>query len=102
MLFIDNIKIYKLDEYNYSYEYLAEVEKKTGEKVMEWKPSRSYFGNLKQCLNSIKDKLVKDKIHSKDMSVDDLISYLNKLKNEYENCKLISKEPRKKKNDEEI
>lgn len=94
MLYIDNIRIYKVDEYNYSYDYLGYVEKKTGEMVLEWKQSRKYFGNLKQCLDSIKEKLLRDKldVKTKDLSVDEYIKEIEKLNGAYVNCELVCKE----------
>lgn len=83
MLYIDNIRIYKVDEYNYSYEVYKEKTKKDGIKEKVWVKSNSYFGTLDNCLKSIKDKVIKDLIKTNEMNVEDFIYELEKLHNCY-------------------
>lgn len=81
MIVIDNVKIYRLDKYCYSFDYVKKVTKKeTGKVEEEWFSSKRYFGTLIQTLEAVKEYLLKEKIELDVFTPQQFIKEIENLK----------------------
>lgn len=78
-LYIDNVRIIKLDDLNYTYEVYKKVEKKDKTIEYKWVASSSYYSSITHCLTAIKNKVISQCIKTKRMNVDEFIKVLTKL-----------------------
>lgn len=82
MIVIDTVRIYSVDKFCYSFDFLKSVKKKeTGLTEKEWFSSKKYYGTLVQTLDGVKEHLIKEKIELEIYSIDGFIKEINKLKN---------------------
>lgn len=91
-LYIENIRIVKLDNLNYTFEVYGKVEKKDGSVEYKWMPSNCYYSNITSCLNGVKNKIINDYIKLRKSSVGEFLALLNKINNSIVNLVIKTKE----------
>lgn len=78
---LNNIRIRKLDDLNLTFDEYREVRNlKTQETTMKWIHVGGYYGNMKSCLEAIKNYIINSYAN-----IDDYKEVLDKI-NELNNC----------------
>ena len=72
---INNVEIYKLDKWNFSYRVLRE---NTKNGKVQWFESKKYYNNIRQCVLAVKEFIVNEAVEDCD-SIEEAINKLNIL-----------------------
>ena len=94
MIDLKNFRVVKLDSWNWTFEQFREIKSKdkTQPTKIDWVRVGGYYGNMKQCLNALKDYIINDDVNKNDYDTESLIEKINMLNNSYVNCKILVKE----------
>jgi hypothetical protein len=82
-VYIDNYRIVKLDDLNYTYDIYREVKSKQGTSEFRWVNIGGYYGSIEVCINSLKSKIVGDYLQTRKMKTDEFVKLLEKMKTLY-------------------
>lgn len=83
----NNIRIVRIDKYNYSFEHYKEIEIKK-DKKMEWVRVGGYYATLPSCLEAVKRYLIDFSIENNDFTIEELKNEIEALNGAYIKCKL--------------
>ena len=80
-LYIDNVRIIKLDDLNYIFEIYRKVKNREGLEIDKWVADGGYYGSLTSCLTAVKNKVISEYIKLRRISVSEFIKLLEKINN---------------------
>lgn len=87
LILTNNIRIVRIDKYNYSFEHYKEIDVKK-EKKKEWVRVGGYYATLPSCLEAVKKYLIDFSIENNDFTIEELKNEIDALNGSYIKCKL--------------